>query len=500
MIATTVGVLTEPTLEFRYGQSVEDPRLGLAIFGPYDADRPGRAASISFGAIGTKAGLRALTPFVAVLAGPVPGPSEADRRLWPAFPGFDAAFSSSLPVQATRKWEVDASELDGGVRLADESRRVSRVVELYLDGLKAFRRSDDKIDVVFCVIPDIVYTNCRPLSRVRDAIGQRPTLAQRRAREGGQLDLWDEVDPDIYLYSTDFRRQLKARAMEYELPIQILRESTLRLDDPATFGERGLTPLSDRAWNIGTALYYKAGGKPWRLNGAREGVCYIGLAYKKRDADRRSPTAACAAQMFLDSGDGVVFLGEFGPWYSPERRQCHLPAAAATRMLEGVLQTYQTLDGRPLRELFIHCRSGIDDEEFAGFQAACPPGIKLVGIRVATERGVRLFREGRYPVARGTCWRLTDRKALLWASGYKPSIETYDGWETPRPLLIEVQHGDASIDQVAEDIYALTKLNYNACRLGDSEPVTVGFSGEVGEILVSNPTVARRHPQFKFYI
>ena len=65
MIATTVGVLTEPTLEFRYGQAVEDPRLGLAIFGPYDADRPGRAASISFGAIGTKAGLRALTPFVA---------------------------------------------------------------------------------------------------------------------------------------------------------------------------------------------------------------------------------------------------------------------------------------------------------------------------------------------------------------------------------------------------------------------------------------------------
>lgn len=201
----------------------------------------------------------------------------------------------------------------------------------------------------------------------------QPQRSGARAR-AASLTSGTTSTPTSTLYSTDFRRQLKARAMEYEIPIQILRESTLRLDDEATFGERGLTPLSDRAWNIGTALYYKAGGKPWRLNGARKGVCYIGLAYKKRDSDRHSRTAACAAQMFLDSGDGVVFLGEFGPWYSPERRQCHLPAPAATRMLGGVLQTYQTLDGRPLRELFIHCRSGIDEEEFAGIRGCLPAG------------------------------------------------------------------------------------------------------------------------------
>ena len=40
----------------------------------------------------------------------------------------------------------------------------------------------------------------------------------------------------------------------------------------------------------------------------------------------------------------------------------------------------------------------------------------------------------------------------------------------------------------------LTKLNYNACRLGESKPVTVG------EILITNPTVEERKPNFKFYI
>ena len=68
------------------------------------------------------------------------------------------------------------------------------------------------------------------------------------------------------------------------------------------------------------------------------------------------------------------------------------------------------------------------------------------------------------------------------------------------PLRVNEQHGKADVNQICGDILGLTKLNYNACRLGESEPVTVGFSDAVGEILVSNPTVARRLPQFKYYI
>ena len=77
---------------------------------------------------------------------------------------------------------------------------------------------------------------------------------------------------------------------------------------------------------------------------------------------------------------------------------------------------------------------------------------------------------------------------------------TYDGWETPVPIRIDVQHGEADIDQVARDVLGLTKLNYNACRLADAQPVTIKFSDMVGEILVSNPTVEHLRPNFKFYI
>ena len=81
-------------------------------------------------------------------------------------------------------------------------------------------------------------------------------------------------------------------------------------------------------------------------------------------------------------------------------------------------------------------------------------------------------------------------------------MATYDGWETPVPLRIDIQHGKADIYQVGSDILSLTKLNYNACKIGDGQPVTVVFSDAVGEILISNPRIKkeeRRH-NFKYYI
>ncbi len=97
-------------------------------------------------------------------------------------------------------------------------------------------------------------------------------------------------------------------------------------------------------------------------------------------------------------------------------------------------------------------------------------------------------------------WPITDRFGFLWGSGFVPRLETYPGTETPVPLRIDVQHGDADFDTVSRDIFALTKLNYNACKIGDGEPVTVGFSKEVGGILVSNPALKEAKPQFRYYI
>ena len=204
-----------------------------------------------------------------------------------------------------------------------------------------------------------------------------------------------------------------------------------------------------------------------------------------------------------------MFVGEFGPWYSIQRNEFHLTKAAARELLKGALATYEAQGGRQLREVFLHARSGLNQDEFAGFRQACPNDVNLVGIRVRKDRlGPRLFRHdthpvvsrrGMYPVLRGVFWQRTERHGFLFTSGFKERIAVYDGWEVPVPLSITLQHGEAELVVIARDILALSKANYNACQLGESEPITVKYSDRVGEILLSNPELPKEkwHTQFQ---
>ena len=497
-----IGFLKEPELQFRYEQSVVSPHDGLSMFGPYDADQPYAPKRISIAVVGHSFGVTRLKQFLRLLRRPLWQEDLSKRCLWPTYPGFEAAFDSSWPSRPTWEEVLDINELLADLALRDSHIRVGKAVDLYLGSIQKHSERDEKVDVVFCVVPEELYQACRPTSEVPDGVGPRIRQPEQLLRASGQLDIFGSYEPERYRFSRDFRRQLKARVMKYRIPIQIVRDSTLSVQDGNLRTGRDLTPLSDRAWNLTVAAYYKAGGKPWRMTSARDGVCYIGLAYKRPEMLGKSNSACCAAQMFIDTGDGIVFMGESGPWWSPKKKEYHLSRTAARELLKGVLERYRKYEGRALREIFLHSHSTIDHNEFAGFSEACPEGVKLVAIRVRQDhsRGLRLYREGTRPVVRGTYWKLDAKSCLLWTSGFKPRLATYDGWEIPTPLSIEIQHGKGDLEQVVRDIFGLTKLNYNACRLGDSYPVTVLFSQEVGGILVSNLAEAPGDPRFRFYI
>lgn len=521
----TFRYLGEPLLQFGLGQTAEDPHDGLALFGPAEQ----RQAIADHVAVGSGEGIDLWKDWCEALNMSAACVDPSRHRAWPPYPGFDVAFGAKWP-NPLRGYSVDARHLSEASRRADRFDRAFSVANLYMEQLGRLSKLDARPALVVCVVPDEVYENCRPKSSV--ALAKRSDAARSRSqvsflkraiddRDSGQSRMFDQEDPSVAAtlehmddfeeargLSPDFRRQLKARTMEHELPVQIVRESTLRVTPQVRNGEPGTNPLSDRLWNFGTAVYYKCGAKPWKTPWAREGVCYVGLAYKLTEDGRN---ACCAAQMFLDSGDGVVFVGEFGPWYSDERGGFHLPADKAEALLRGTINTYQQEDGRPLKEIFLHARSGIDPEEYAGFARACPPGVRLVAIRVRQDRaGLRLYRydehpivakRGQHPVQRGVFWQRSDRHGLLFTNGFKPRIGTYDGFEVPVPLAITVQHGEGDLVQVARDILGLTKLNYNSCQLGEGQPITVKYSDRVGEILLANPGLSpdKWKHNFKYY-
>jgi hypothetical protein len=517
--------IEEPALSFGFDQSASDPHDGLALFGPSEV----RGTLPDNIVLGTADAIELWSAWCVAMNASAACVDPKRHRAWPPFPGFDVAFGAAWPAPL-KTYQIDEHHLSEAARRSDKYDRAFAVAELYLEPVGQAKRLDSRPAVAICIVPDEVYENCRPKSGVgADEASDTPRTKDEHAflqkalldRQAGQVRMFDDGDPhvdkvlqglDQYAVSRglspDFRRQLKARMMMHELPVQIVRESTLRVTPQVRNGEPGTNPLSDRLWNLGTGLFYKCGLKPWKTPWAREGVCYVGLAYKVAENKK---TACCAAQMFLDSGDGVVFVGEFGPWYSEDRNEFHLPPDKAESLLRGTIETYQKQDGRPLKEIFLHARSGIDKHEYEGFERACPPGVKLVAIRVRQDRqGLRLYRydehpmaaeRGKHAVQRGVFWKRTDRHGLLFTNGFKPRIGTYDGWEVPVPLAITIQHGNADLLQVAKDILGLTKLNYNACQLGEGQPITVKYSDRVGEILLANPGLPREHwkHNFKFY-
>jgi hypothetical protein len=203
---------------------------------------------------------------------------------------------------------------------------------------------------------------------------------------------------------------------------------------------------------------------PWKLSAVRPGVCYIGLVYKNLPNDPNDHVC-CAAQMFLSEGDGVVFRGANGPWKTDDY-EYHLKAHAAKSLIEKVLETYSTEHGGPPKELFIHGQTSFNDEEWRAFEQAAPAETNVVGVRIRTTRGeTKLFRDGDYPVLRGTALVLDDRNANLWTTGYVPQLDTYIGPETPNPLFITMLRSKLAMPEmkvVLNDIMGLTKINYNS--------------------------------------
>lgn len=502
--------IEEPVLQFRFNQGVEDPRDGLTLFGPLDAGKP---YGIRAGVVGTAEGIRRFIRFVDKLQRPIPADSGEPTRNRPLFPGFEAVYGIPWRPDPVLKSELDAAALHRAVCIEDRHQRVYAVVRVYAEAiLAAAQEEDEKVDVWFVIVTDEVYANCRPRSNVPKA--QRvasPTIMT--AKEAKRLQaapslfqfINDEAVP--YEYDPDFRNQLKALLLREQIATQILRESTIAYDEfLSDHGDpvRDLKILeSDIAWNVTSAVFYKTGGRPWKLRAIRPGVCYIGLVFKQDEKSKDPRSACCAAQMFLDSGDGVVFKGNMGPWYHPGRGDYHLDEAAAKELVEKAVRAYAAKNNQvPPTELFIHGKTRFNDKEWAGFSQG-GGNTKVVGVRIVPDRDLRLYHPGATPALRGLAWLEDERTAHIWTKGFVPRLQTYPGREVPLPLHVDVCRGEADIRTVVQDIMALTKLNYNSCRYADGVPVTLRFADAVGEILVSGPEVdaAGAPPlSFKYYI
>jgi hypothetical protein len=381
-------------------------------------------------------------------------------------------------------WHRPLRALD--VRLVEEeedfTRRVGLLKKFVADEVRALAALDSPPDVVICAMSQKLEDLCRTGIAEYD----------REHAEIADLLVGDVEEPQDDT-SRSFRRGLKAECMDV-LPTQLIWHKTLA-------GTRGVQDLPTRAWNLTTALMYKAKIIPWRLADIVEGSCFVGLSFYHEDEARSPFLRTSIAQAFTDRGEGFVLRGETIEWDERTQRERapHLTSAQASAILHRVLEVYERQVGVKPRKVVLHKTSRYTDEERSGFEAGLAAYTSHYALLTVTRRGVFCLRPGYKAVLRGTAIDFGGKKGLVYTTGYAPFLRCYSGFRIPQPVEISENWGSLTFRECATDILRLTKLNWNTSAFGTHDPITLAFSRRVGDIL---KLAGQREPavQYRYYM
>jgi len=493
------GVIAEPLLIFGGHRSHIDPKTGLSLYGPYtisDQEHP-PLSSLTLGFVGPPLLLAAAKNWVADCQRAVLNDGR-QPFLYPHFPGFSDEFPFQCSLRMGEPWQevIDDVKLAMALKNPDRARRISEVAEIYAAGIRNLSERQPKPNVVVCVISSRAAEECRQgilkqsarKSRIRSDSSASLQQLLFGPEPSDTAKVQDAQDDETH---HDLRRAVKAEAMAFGIPTQLLLEETVRprvgrRQDPAT-----------TAWNFFTAMYHKADGHPWRLADAQPGTCYVGISFFREFSENHLRTSL--AQAFTHTGDGFVLRGKPFQWDRSQGPSPHLSATNARDLLNEVIEVYQRhRKVRPDR-VVLHKSSRFLPEEVQGFKEALQ-SIPFWDLVAFGKRGTQFLRLGQYPPLRGSWVRFDDTNYLLYTQGYVPFLRTYPGMRSPQPQEILELFGTSPADNVMREVLALTKLNWNSAAFSCDEPITLAFSRRVGEILAELKPNVNPQKEYKFYM
>jgi hypothetical protein len=516
-MSISIEHLKEPRLEFGDYFEHEDTKTGLAEYGPFGKNVSGlHPSEIKLGFVGTRETIAGAREWIEecgseiesenrkiIRSGTAPAdnePSLFGEGVFDAEPTGDEAFVRLYKIlnrdfigfsrdsrfnccfQLNDRWErvLHPGDIKAILEIEDKQVRIWELVNLLDDQIRSLSETKPSPDVVILAMT-------------------APMVDEAHAVR---------VSGNFYL---NLRRAIKARAMKWGIPIQLLQRSTVLGRKPAARGQP-LQEKATRAWNFCTALYYKADGVPWRATTFEKDTCFVGIGfYVARELKDRLTMRSSVAQAFDYLGQGLVLRGDPFEWDEEEYgRSAHLSQDGARTLMRKTLEEYVKVRGAPPRRVVVHKTSRFwgeehpEHNELEGFSE----GIGDVFSRCETDfvtlaqSDVLLFREGMYPPLRGTYLCLEDDLHLLYTMGFVPYLETFPGSHVPVPWQIVEHHGGSGPKQLFREVLELTKMNVNNCSFADGAPITLSFSRKVGEIMkhILEGEEAVAQTGYKFYM
>ena len=468
-------------LEFgEQGQHI-DPRLGLAQFGPL---QPMSGDRVSIGLIGTAETSEGFEQWMDRLKSEIPGKSDKQPNLFPQFPGLgnDNPFRCRFEVNPAVRRVLPMRDIKDIVAIRKHSEAVKEAAELFKDQAEAMFEGSERPDVIVAALPfELIMRVVNDVSVQTD-------------------DDTDERDEG----PIDFRDLLKAQTLHLQRPTQLvwptlwdddariprkLKQTNRRVQDPAT-----------RAWNLLNALFYKAGRTPWRLPRSDDQLktSYVGIGFYRDLSGQRLLTST--AQMFDERGKGLIVRGGRARIDKGDRHP-YLDRADAYDLVRRSLKAFFNHHFHYPARLVVFKTSRFEDSEVDGIgEALREANIAHSDLVWISENSpITLHREGAYPPLRGTLVPLVGN-AVLFTRGSVPYYRTYPGLRVPNPLMLRPHQHDTPLTDIARDVLALSKMNWNTTQFDGGLPIPIRAARQVGRVLKHVPIGQHESSEYTKYM
>jgi hypothetical protein len=484
----------EPDLQFGNEGRCPDIRFGIGHFGAFDFAEAKGPRQIRIGLVGTDETLTPLTEWLERCRYEIPAKISNQPRLYVPFPGFDTnhSFHSKLIWDKNEFRTVTIPSSITGLKKFNE--KISKIVDLYVEEINyAIEKSGAQ--VVLCA-PSIPHLRQTTHSIHYEAEEETPP---------SDSDPDDSSNDYTETSHFDFHDLLKARSLHLRRPLQIVLPATYdetRLSEQKKFINRDQQDEATRAWNIFTALYYKAHGIPWRMmrRESDERTCFLGVSFF-RTLDRKKIYAS-SAQVFNELGDGVIVRGGLA-YEDKDDRTLHLDNDGAYKLALKALEAFKLEHKHYPARVVVHKSSSFTQDEFDGFvRYFKEKEIDSIDCVYVRESDTRLFRPDTYPPLRGTLWHLEEKRAVLYTKGSVPFYETWPGKYPPLSVGLNCEYAQRPVRDIARECLELTKMNWNNTRFDGQLPITLRAARQVGKILkyLDGEDTSKVSQSYRFYM
>jgi hypothetical protein len=429
--------------------------------GPSDLGMDRKPEEIKLAIVGTERSIEDSCEWIGKAEAGLEGSGSKKLNLFPGFPGFTkgSGFDCDIVLDQSLFASVSPRDIRDASAYGDYQERITRLTDLFFASVANVAAKSPSVILV-----------AMPTELLEEIVKAEAVMGQQK-----------------HTLKLFFHDLLKAKSLSLGRPLQLARPQTFGIKTPSLHKDvsarLGNQDEATRAWNFFSALYYKAGGFPWRLPRleTQYQTCFIGLAFLQ-SADKTEMHSS-VAQVFNERGHGIAIKGR-GARLSEGDRQPHIAPDDVGELISLCIKAFRDEHKTNPARLVVHKTSNFDRQELKAFETAIGlEKIAMFDLLTLDRSRIRLYREGYYPPLRGSWVTLDSESHVLYTRGSVPFYEEYPGMYVPLSLLIKLFHTEGQHSETMRDLMLLSKLNWNNVQMDSTLPITISAARTVGSIL-----------------